>query len=215
MLQKGFFNVDPFNPKIIQLTEIYAKTTPGAYSYTVPDEYNYVLIEIAGAAGQQAYYQTGTYYGVPGRGAIKQKEYILTSRTISGVVGEQPLHSGASVQIGGTGYQNGGNGSESSGGGNYGGGGGGSSSVACNNELLTAGGGSGCGRRGSTGSTTNITSVSGGDGGGPNGGVAIDYHSVSIVTVIDGNDATDSDVSDYNSGGGYIKIWGGYNPYYN
>lgn len=214
MLQKGFFRVKPFNPKTIPLTQIFTKTTSGSYSYTVPSQYNYVQIEIAGAAGQQAYYSTGTYYGTPGKGSIKTKQYILTSRTISGVVGAQPVLSTSSVQYGGAGYQNGGNGSESGGGGSYGGGGGGSSSVTCNGELTTVGGGSGCARRASTGSTTNISSVNGGAGGGPNGGAATYYNSVSTVTTINGNNATDGSVSGYNSGGGYIKIWGGYNPYY-
>lgn len=216
MLQKEFFQVQPFNPKVIPLTLIFEKNTPGNYTFTVPNQYNYVQIEIAGASGQQAYVLpsqgTASWNGTVGRGAIKTIFYILTEHNIFGVLGAQPVKVFNQSQNGGTGYQSGANGGMDTGSGSFavaGGGGGGSSSVTCNNILTTVGGGSGCGV-----GTAGWFNVSGGAGGGPNGGATASGTPTAQGTVYNGNNATDAGVTNFNDGNGYIKIWGGYNPYY-
>lgn len=216
MLQKEFFQVQPFNPKVIPLTLVFQKNTPGNYTFTVPNQYNYVEIEIAGAAGQKVCYNTNSGYvflGTPGKGAIKRYLRTLTNHNITGIVGEQPTLSPGNTQTGGAGYNNGSNGSSNSNTGPWGGGGGGSTSFVCNGQLFTVGGGGGCARRDGMSSTINIFSVNGGAGGGPNGGAASYYSSVSTNQVINGKNATNSDTIGYNSNNGYVKIFAGFDPY--
>lgn len=216
MLQKEFFQVQPFNPKVIPLTLVFQKSTPGNYTFTVPDQYNYVQIEFAGAAGQQAYVKptqgTASWNGTVGKGAIKTIFRILTNKNISGVLGAQPAKIFNQSHFGGTGYQSGANGGLGPSGEAFavsGGGGGGSSSVTCNNILTTAGGGSGCGV-----GMSGWFNVNGGAGGNPNGGATASGTPSSSGTTYNGHNATDAGVTNFNDGNGYIKIWGGYNPYY-
>lgn len=216
MLSKGFFRVQPFNPKVIPETLIYQNTTPGNYSFTVPDKYNYVKIEIAGASGAKlltiASNGQMTWSGSPGQGAIKTIQHILSSHIITGIIGQKPTEELNQSQYGGIGYHPGSNGTLSAEGSTFaasGGGGGGSTSVICNNILTTAGGGSGIG-----GGVSDFFNVNGGKGGDPYGGTMSSGTPTGTGSVYDGHNATDPGVTNFNSGGGYVKIWGGYNPDY-
>lgn len=218
MLLQGFFRVKPFNPKVIPETTIYTKNTPGSYSYAVPEKYNYVIIEIAGASGSPAYAINASnklvFVGSGGKGSIKRmnKIIITNNRTITGVIGATPVQEVNKANLGGSGYQNGENGTINS----IsvfpvaGGGGGGSSSALVNNELITVGGGGGTGV-----SQKDNYKADGGAGGGPNGGAKGTGPVTSKENIYGGYDATDSPRAGLNTGNGYIKIWGGYNPYYN
>lgn len=212
MLQKAFFKVDVVDR--IYDTPVFEKTTPGAYEFTVPEEYNYVVIEYAGAAGQQAVI-FGTsqtlWHGTVGNGSIKRNKVISNNSIISGIVGEQPIKEREKSYIGGSGYQSGGTGFESSGNRQiFGGGGGGSTSVSVNGILYTAGGGGGCGQY----LNDYKLSAYGGAGGGPNGGAKQTAQSSNKDVLYNGNNATDPNQIGLNSGNGYVKIWAGYDPYF-
>lgn len=211
MLQKAFFKVDVVDR--IYDTLVFEKTTPGAYEFTVPEEYNYVVIEYAGAAGQQAviFGTSILWHGTVGNGSIKRNKVISNNSIISGIVGEQPIKEREKSYIGGSGYQSGGAGFEP--GGNrqiFGGGGGGSTSVSVNGILYTAGGGGGCGQY----INGYQLSAYGGAGGGPNGGAKQIAQSSNKDVLYNGNNATDPNQIGLNSGNGYVKIWAGYDPYF-
>lgn len=213
MLQKAFFKVDVVDR--IYDTPVFEKTTPGAYEFTVPEEYNYVVIEYAGAGGQQAViFADGDFAiwsGEVGKGAIKKEKIPVKNTTFSGVVGQQPSKEREKSYLGGTGYKNGENGFEPSGKRQlFGGGGGGSTSVNIDGVLYTAGGGGGAGIYGKG---YNV-SLFGGAGGGPNGGAKQPAPKASKDTVYNGNNATDTNQVGLNSGNGYVKIWAGYDPYF-
>lgn len=198
MLQKAFFKVDVVDR--IYNTPVFEKTTPGAYEFTVPEEYNYIVIEYAGAGGGRYGDNSGVYDG--GKGSIlKINKSSIPHRKITGIVGSAggsatPL---AFVENGGSGYRNGERG------GQYDslafkvtlGGGGGSTSVLYNNIIHEASAGGGA----SSGYSY------GGKGGGEYGGARKNDFGP-------GNDATDPNRIGLNSGDGYVKIWAGYDPYF-
>lgn len=212
MLQKAFFKVNVVDR--IYDTLVFAKTTPGAYEFTVPEKYNYVIVEYAGAAGQQAVVfgaPQPLWLGTVGKGSIKRNKVISNNSIISGIVGGQPIKEREKSYIGGSGYQSGGAGFEPGGSRQiFGGGGGGSTSVSVNRILYTAGGGGGCGQY----LTAYELSAYGGAGGGPNGGAKQIAQSSSKDTYYNGNNATDPNQIGLNSGSGYVKIWAGYDPYF-
>lgn len=195
MLQKAFFKVDVVDR--IYDTPVFEKTTPGEYEFIVPEEYNYVVIEYAGAGGASA---TDPRQAVPaGKGAIlKTQKTKITNKTITGIIAS----AGKGI-YGGSGYNNGDNGrtinSRSSGGG------GASSSVEYAGSVLVASGGAGQGCFGSSSPIGDLYHM-GGKGGGTYGGVP--------QSIVGSNDATDPDKIGLNSGDGYVKIWAGYDPYF-
>lgn len=207
MLQKAFFKVDVVDR--IYDTPVFEKTTPGAYEFTVPEEYNYVVIEYAGAVGGRRWNSDGGGIypdGNGGGGSIKKEQIKIHSRYISGVVGVRPTQTYAQEYIGGSGYNNGGNGAKQSVTVQYisGGGGGGSTSVVVNNVIKEASGGGGASWY--TGAPMNSKAY-GGKGGGQYGGAE-------LYSYGDGNNATDPNQIGLNSGNGYVKIWAGYDPYF-
>lgn len=206
MLQKAFFKVDVVDR--IYDTPVFEKTTPGAYEFTVPEEYNYVVIEYAGAGGGSAKYgQTPTILG--GKGSIlKITKSKINSFRITGIVGQVGENGGTTIgtapRVGGTGYKNGEDspvGPTSIGGlRNVGGAGGGSTSVVFNNNTYEASAGGGA-----------YVSYGGGyagKGGGQYGGAR------QTTADATGNNATDPNQIAFNSGDGYVKIWAGYDPYF-
>lgn len=210
MLQKAFFKVDVVDR--IYDTLVFEKTISGAYEFTVPEEYNYVVIEYAGGAGQQlaVFGQTSGWSGEIGKGSIKKEKIYVSKSVISGIIGAQPKKERGMSYIGGSGYKNGTNGFNNDTG-IYGGGGGGSTSVNINGKLYTAGGGGGVG-----GYAYSIDkSVFGGAGGAPNGGAGQPAPKQGKYdTIYNGNNATDPNQIGLNSGNGYVKIWAGYDPYF-
>lgn len=177
----------------------------GSFDYTIPSQYNYVRFVIAGAAGGRNWQSDGAgkyAQESPGRGAILEKTFNnISVRSVSGVVGESPIRTYSSEQYGGSGYNNG----ESS---NRvgvtidyicGGGGGGSTSLTYNNTTYEA-----CGGSGRSSITQLNSSLYGGKGGGTYGGAR------QTGSYTNGNDATNPDLVDYNSGSGYIEIYAGY-----
>lgn len=191
MLQKTFFRVNA--DYIIEETLLLDKNTIGSYSLTIPEKYNYVVIEYAGASGGRSYITAVS----PGRGSILNKKILLKNHSISGIVGQQG-EGGSNVNVkGGSGYESGQNGLRVMSGNVYyaGGGGGGSTSVSVNGTIYQASGGSG----GADGAAY------GGRGGGPYGGP---------LTTNTGRDATDPGRIGNNSGNGYVKIWAGYDPHF-
>lgn len=196
MLQKAFFKVDVVDR--IYDTLVFEKTTPGAYEFTVPEEYNYVVIEYAGAAGGAA--RSGS-----GKGSVK-KTSTITARSFSGIVGEMGGAGGLTYTVnpakGGIGYRNGADGEVGDTGGvgptaTSGGGGGGSTSVVINGVVNEASGGGG-----------GNYFAAGGAGGGLYGGARQANQNTA------GNNATDPNQIGLNSGNGYVKIWAGYDPYF-
>lgn len=203
MLQKAFFKVNVVDR--IYETPVFEKTTPGAYEFTVPEEYNYVVIEYAGAKGGDA--PVGSNVSSGGKGSIiKTNKIKIQNRNILGIigaVGEQGGHlfNHSQPSQGGVGHNNGGNGTAVDGklGFYYvSGAGGGSTSVVINNTTLEASAGSGAVPTGSKNS---------GKGGGVYGGAIRTNEGA-------GNDATDPNRIGLNSGNGYVKIWAGYDPYF-
>lgn len=193
MLQKAFFKVDVVDR--IYDTPVFEKTTPGAYEFAVPEEYNYVVIEYAGAGGGTSYTTSGTVALSGGGGSIK-KTQKTKARNISGIIGAT-----ATSRIGGSGYNAGKNGQTGGpGGGFYGYGGGGSTSVVVGEIINEASGGGGANARG----------VPSGAGGGKYGGAGVSSSSGG-----EGGDATDPNQTGLNKNkDGYVKIWAGYDPYF-
>lgn len=194
MLQKSFFKVDVVDK--LYDTLLLTQNTIGAYTYSVPDKYNYVVIEYAGASGGHA---AGAGAGnIGGEGAVFSKKIHLTNHLISGIVGEAGHgYNSHGNMSGGSGYHAGENGADihiaainaKTGGG------GGSTSIKVNNTTYEACGGGGAGSG----------VIVGGKGGGPYGGEGVNRPA---------NNATDPGMKSLNSGNGYVKIWGGYDPYY-
>lgn len=201
MLQKAFFKVDVVDR--IYDTPVFEKTTPGAYRFTVPEEYNYVVIEYAGAGGGN----TGETLG--GKGSIKKEKLRLQQFHISGVIGASGgdgYLSSSPSSNGGAGYENGDSGQIK----NYfgdsklvAGGGGGSTSVVVNNLTYEASAGGGASYSGA-----------GGKGGGQYGGTGGASNTGEGNPPNPGNNATDPAQIGLNSGDGYVKIWAGYDPYF-
>ena len=184
-------------------TLIYEKTTGGSYSFTVPDKYNYIMIEYAGACGGRRWNSDGAGIyadGNGGKGSIKKENIKISNRTITGIIGVRPTQTYASEYLGGSGYNNGGNGAKHSVTVKYvsGGGGGGSTSVVVNGTTKEASGGGGASWY--TGAPLNIKAY-GGKGGGQYGGAE-------LYSYGDGNNATDPNQIGLNSGDGYVKIYG-------
>lgn len=205
MLQKAFFKVDVVDR--IYDTLVFAKTTPGAYEFTVPEEYNYVVIEYAGACGGRRWHSDGDGIyadGNGGKGSIKKEIIKISNRTIIGIIGTRPTQTYESEYIGGSGYNNGGNGVKQNVTIKYvsSGGGGGSTSVSINGNINEASGGGGAG----WGNSGPIKAI-GGKGGGIYGGI-------NQTSFANGNNATDPNQIGLNSGNGYVKIWAGYDPYF-
>lgn len=207
MLQKAFFKVDVVDR--IYDTPVFEKTTPGNYSFIVPEEYNYVVIEYAGAAGGRAWSSDGAginpLNGAGGKGSIKKQNIKLANRTISGIIGSRPTQTYESEYLGGNGYNKGENSYRQSVtiGTICGGGGGGSTSVIVNNSILEASAGAGA---------PYGTGIYGGKGGGQYGGA----RTIGVYNkeeIYNGNNATDPNQIGLNSGNGYVKIWAGYDPY--
>lgn len=199
--------------QLLPLVEVYSNYTAGNFTFTVPEQYNYISVEIAGAAGQQAYSQssdsTVQWNGVVGQGAIKTAIFdVTTDRTVTGVIGAQPPKVFNQSQRGGSGYQSGTDGDMNTGSGMFAvaaGGGGGSSVLNYGSTSITVGGGSGCGI-----GLAGWFNCSGGQGGGPNGGARATGTPSSTGNWYNGNNATDSGVAGLNSGPGYVKIYAGY-----
>lgn len=181
-------------------TLIFEKTTAGAYEFTVPEKYNYVVIEYAGAAG-------GGIVGsgqVPdrngGAGSVKKISAAIKNIKISGIVGEIGANGGAAisghpVSQGGSGYSNGENGTQGSDSPirGYSGAGGGSTSVDFNGVVHEASAGGGA--------LMDYAGSYGGKGGGIYGGAR-------KTSVGNGNNATDPNQIGLNSGNGYVRIYG-------
>lgn len=184
---------------------LYKNTTPGAYQFTVPENFTTVEIEYAGAAGGRAWSSDGSgknpLNGVGGKGSIiKQTIRNLENRIVSGIIGSRPIQTYESEYLGGNGYNKG----EDS----YrqsvtvdsicGGGGGGSTSVIVNNITLEASAGAGA---------PFGTGIYGGKGGGQYGGL----RTIGIYNkeeIYNGNNATDPTQVGLNSRNGYIVIIG-------
>lgn len=203
MLQKAFFKVDVVDR--IYDTPVFEKTTPGAYEFTVPEEYNYVVIEYAGGAGGGIVGSGALQNRNGGKGSIKSLTISITSRKIIGIVGQAGKNGGigSAVPKGGTGNVNGENGTQ----GDkflsyyvYSGAGGGSTSVQINQKTYEASAGGGGFDKGA------------GSYGGKGGGV---YGGARQTSYANGNNATDPNQTSLNSGDGYVKIWAGYDPYFN
>lgn len=176
-------------------TLIFEKTTPGAYEFTVPEKYNYVAIEYAGASGGNGVQIFG------GKGSIKKENLRLQQFHISGVIGAsggRSYVSSSPSSNGGAGYNNGSSGQVASFGGSKwgGGGGGGSTSVVVNNLTYEASAGGGVSSFGA-----------GGKGGGQYGGTGGASNEEGTPSN-PGNNATDPNQIGLNSGDGYVKIYG-------
>ena len=149
---------------------IFSATNPGAYSWTVPSEYDGAKLVIKYSGGGGGIFNgltpSGYTYGRAGNAELKEYAMVVhTGDVISGTVGSAGLDKDEpDASNGGTGYNNGASGAQVSG---FlwtrGGGGGGSTSLLVNNALIgeaSAGGGMYGGMSGATG----------GKGAGPNGG---------------------------------------------
>ena len=182
---------------------IYTNATPGEFSFVVPDVYDYIYVEYAGAAGGRAWISAGDginpdHFG--GAGSIMGKNYVVPQdRIVSGIIGAMPTEGYNSEYIGGPGYNNG----ESS---NrhpvtveymQGGGGGGSTAVIINKQVYEA-----CAGGGASAVTAISPNVFGGKGGGIYGGIRQTNNDTN------GNTATDPERRGNNTNNGYIKIWG-------
>ena len=187
-------------------TLIYEKTTGGSYSFTVPDKYNFITVEIGGGNGGSGamWYSTGNEWVESGSGGKGEKIILekasVKNRVITIVVGQN----GQTPGNGGTGYSNGANGTHITPGGSneYGGGGGGSTAITLNGVTYEASGGGGA--------TLNMHlnlgtyHATGGKGGGPKGGAP--GVSEKANTATNGGNATGNLINQNNSG--YIKIYG-------
>ena len=183
-------------------TLIYSNTTPGNYSFTIPSQYNFIKVVLAGACGGRSWNSDGA--GIypensPGRGAIIEREFgNFSNRTITGVIGARPTMTYASEYLGGSGYHNGSNSGRQSVTIQYiaGGGGGGSTSVTVDGVTHEA-----CGGGGRANITQLAPNTFGAKGGGQYGGAQQNNYA-------NGNDATDPGLTGYNAGNGYIQIYG-------
>ena len=197
MLQKAFFKVDVVDR--IYDTPVFEKTTPGAYEFTVPEEYNYVVIEYAGAGGGS--YSDSNEKNAGGKGSILRINGSgFSNRKITGIVGGAGgKNELAHINNGGQGYHNGERGGQYDSGpfNPTMGGGGSSTSVVYNNTIYEASAGGGASNQYSYG----------GKGGGTYGGLRKNGSG-------NGNNATDPNQIGLNSGNGYVKIWAGYDPYF-
>lgn len=186
-------------------TLIYEKTTGGSYSFTVPEKYNFISIEIAGGNGGQgaiwAYAEEEWIdVGVGGKGEkIVIEKTSLRNRNISIVIGQN----GQVPQKGGSGYSFGEDGTKKTPGGFdlRGGGGGGSSAVVLDGVVYEASGGGGVTLNEYYGGYFHVM---GGKGGGPKGGPAGVSKNAQEAT--SGGNATGNLINQTNSG--YIKIYG-------
>lgn len=174
-------------------TLIYERYSAGAYEFTVPDKYRYVMIEYAGAAGGAGTGGNGVLVEL-GRGAIlKIGRTKITNRKITGVLGAI-----GTAPTGGAGYHKGNDGTTAEG--SVGGGGGGSSSVVLNGKTYEASSGAGQSR---SAGPLGLFGGHGGNGVGPYAG--------KHATKAEPNnsvDATDPNRIGLNSGDGYVKIYG-------
>lgn len=177
---------------------IFEKTTAGEYEFTVPEKYNFIMIEYAGGAGGYAKgLADGSILQNGGKGSIKQTSKI-SCKIVTGVVGDIGDYGGLLVEetYGGLGYHNGSGGGKGDTGApgpsnTSGGGGGGSTSVVINDIVYEACGGSGA-----------SYFAFGGAGGGVYGGKQQNAQTA------DGNDATDPEQIGLNANAGYVRIYG-------
>lgn len=191
---------------------LYKKTTPGDYSYTIPDIFSGAEITIAGGGGGTAFGSGQVLTRKGGGASIKRLTITLTtSRTISGIVGSVGgaggiTYAGAPTPLGGTGYSNGENGTvgENS----FGirrdnAAGGGSTSVEANGILYEASGGGGA-------NLGYYSGAYGGKGGGNYGGPRAYYKGsgTGLNDGVNGNDAADPQQIAFNYTDGYIIIIG-------
>lgn len=183
-------------------TLIYEKTTGGSYSFTVPEKYNYVMIEYAGGAGGGIVGSGSVPSRNGGGGSIKKiNKSKISNKTIYCIVGAKGDNGGTTTSStpaqGGAGYSAGENGTvgdknlvglrqES-------GAGGGSTSVKFNNVVYEASAGGGA--------FTQYAGSYGGKGGGVYGGAR-------QTSYDNGNNATDPSQIGLNSGNGYVRIYG-------
>lgn len=203
MLQNGFFLTESHNPNLPpeEWTEFYINTTAGAYQTSLPWGKYKIVISGAGGGGAACGWNEahGTRYGESGKSGEEKTVYVeiplYSVLTVSGIIGtggeggyartEHPnINRGG---YGGTGYQNGANGTNQL---TYdphiaynqnasasGGGGGGSTSIEWNSTVqeVAAGGNGGNARQsvykiwgyggsGGNGGTTTGTGASGGTG---------------------------------------------------
>lgn len=221
MLQKAFLKIDVLNPTKINNVLIFDESANGwflkEYSFTVPEDYNYIIIEYAGGSGG------GYNINIPGGGGaikrirkdIKKGEKVVISGIIGGA-GEifNDYYEEPHYGYNGDGFSNG----EQSWSGNtpdaFGyyfapGSGGGSTSVVLDGIIYEASGGGGCGNY-------DVPDGWGGKGGGPFGGARKYNKITSDKTSMKGNDATDPEQIGLNKGRtsnpGYVKIYGNYDP---
>lgn len=183
-------------------TLIFEKTTAGEYEFTVPEKYNYVMVEYAGAQGGRAWNSDGGGIyssGNGGKGSIKQEKIKLNTRNITGIVGATPTKTYESEYLGGIGYSNGEKSNKQSVTVKYvsGGGGGGSTSIVVNSVVYEASAGGGASQV-----TMLFSNVYGGKGGGKYGGARQNANDAN------GNNATDPNQVGLNSGNGYVRIYG-------
>ena len=169
-------------------------TQKDPYSVNIPEVFEYVEIEYAGASGGYSYdhetYNESTLYG----NTLRVAKTKIIQRQITGIVGQT-----ANNQYGGTGYNNGGNGTVI--GSRYGGGGGGSTSVIFNNTTYVASAGGG-----ETHFWNNhgeVLYAFGGGGGGPYGG-KVNRNTGGIYLSFPF--ATDPNSIAQNYGNGYVYI---------
>ena len=218
--------VKSYRPKT-SLELVFSRYTPGGFSFNVPEKYNYIKINYAGAGGQEFYiadqYNNPTWGGLFGDGRVVTKNISIQNHTITGIIGAKPVKQVGLSHIGGSGYQNGGDATRTfvnySAGGQAGGGGG-STSVIINGTTYTAGGGAGAGYSFTkyppgTPETPSYVLYQAGNGGGPNGGVAetATYGASGEMKFFTGGDATD--VSSWlNADDGFVEIYARYDPDY-
>lgn len=179
--------------------ELYKKTTPGAFSYTVPNNVSAIKIEIAagnGSDGAISGYSSGNdSIRKGGRGAVKVITLsAVNGKNITGIIGQSGGVTGV-IQQGGS--PDGSNGdhvsidlppSDS-----YGGGGGGHSEFTVDDTKYIVSGGAGGAAKNS-----NTNWAQGGKGGGPNPGLP--------VLNGDGGDGKDGDKLNMETTG-YIRIF--------
>lgn len=134
-------------------------TSPGSYSWTVPDGVHTITVEVAGGAGGNEPFHDGFnwvgHHG--GNGDVVAQTLTVTPGDTLGITvaaqGATTTSSGSgSGGAGGTGIYNGGTGATGSAGSHGGGGGGGASGLRINgNMVIVAGGGGGAGGSASCG----------------------------------------------------------------
>lgn len=179
---------------------LYEKTTPGAFSYTVPNTVSAITIEIA--AGNGADGAIGGYSGgmdsimTAGKGAVKVVALsAVNGKTITGIIGQSGGVTGL-TQSGGS--PDGRNGTvavnDNPPAQSYGGGGGGHSECTIDGKQYIVSGGAG----GAAKNDNTRDWGQGGKGGGPNGGIP--------VTNGNGGNGTDGDKLNSEKFG-YIRIF--------